>query len=605
MYRYNFYTSKEIKPRGWLRRQLEIQAEGLSGNLDKVWPDIRDSGWIGGGRDSWERVPYWLDGFVPLAYLLDNRDMKNRAKKYIDAILEGQNEDGWICPCEKKKRSSYDSWALQLIAKSLIVYYDCTSDERIPDAVYRMMKNYHDLLSQGEIRLFNWGKHRWFETFISLNFLKERYDEPWIDELAQILLKQGHDYRRSEKSWVNPKRVWRFTTHVVNLAMMLKTEAVTEELLGNPFPGLAEKQFSLLMEHNGTPVGIFTGDECLSGLSPVQGTELCAVAELMYSFEHLFACSGDPVWAERLEKVAFNALPATISDDMWAHQYDQMSNQISCEKITGVSPFRTNLPNSHLFGLEPNCGCCTANFNQAWPKLALSAFMHSGDTVVSAVPIPSVLDDGGIHIELITDYPFKNRFEYRIKTDKPFTLKIRIPSFAKNITVNGSPAEKTEYACFEFEAGAESTLSLSFDADVVMVDRPYGLKSVQWGSLVFALPIKYRKRRIEYTWGGVKHKFPYCDYEYVGKSEWRYAFAGGEFTLNEKDISPCPFSSDSPAVELGAELCRINWSHRRGFRSVAAKYPANPGNGGNKIRVMLYPYGSAKLRMTEMPLIEK
>ena len=41
------YTSKQIKPTGWLRRQLEIQAKGLSGNLDKMWPDIRDSKWIG------------------------------------------------------------------------------------------------------------------------------------------------------------------------------------------------------------------------------------------------------------------------------------------------------------------------------------------------------------------------------------------------------------------------------------------------------------------------------------------------------------------------------------------------------------------------------
>ena len=61
------FLTKEIKPEGWLRRQLEIQAEGLSGHLDLIWPDIRDSKWIGGDKDGWERVPYWLDGFIPLA----------------------------------------------------------------------------------------------------------------------------------------------------------------------------------------------------------------------------------------------------------------------------------------------------------------------------------------------------------------------------------------------------------------------------------------------------------------------------------------------------------------------------------------------------------
>ena len=62
MKKWELYTSNEIKPEGWLRRQLEIQADGLSGNLHKVWPDIADSMWIGGSCSGWERVPYWLDG---------------------------------------------------------------------------------------------------------------------------------------------------------------------------------------------------------------------------------------------------------------------------------------------------------------------------------------------------------------------------------------------------------------------------------------------------------------------------------------------------------------------------------------------------------------
>ena len=96
MKKWDLYTSSELKPAGWLRRQLEIQAKALSGNLDKIWPDIRDSAWIGGDREGWERVPYRLDGFIPLAFLLEDVDMQARAKKYIDAIIERQCEDGWI-----------------------------------------------------------------------------------------------------------------------------------------------------------------------------------------------------------------------------------------------------------------------------------------------------------------------------------------------------------------------------------------------------------------------------------------------------------------------------------------------------------------------------
>ena len=45
---YRFAEPGALRPEGWLKKQLEIQAEGLSGHLDQVWPDIRDSAWIGG-----------------------------------------------------------------------------------------------------------------------------------------------------------------------------------------------------------------------------------------------------------------------------------------------------------------------------------------------------------------------------------------------------------------------------------------------------------------------------------------------------------------------------------------------------------------------------
>ena len=235
MSKWSFYTSKEIKPQGWLRRQLEIQAEGLSGNLHKIWPDVRDSAWIGGNREGWERVPYWLDGFIPLAYLLEDEELIADAKKYIDAIVNSQEEDGWICPCKKEKRARYDTWAVQLIAKTLTVYYECSGDESIPQVIYRVLRNYYELHESGEIKLFGWAKYRWFETFVSLNFLWEKYGEDWIKDLAKILKNQGFDYSTAVESWKKPKHIWLRKTHIVNIAMMLKSEAVSHTLLGEEY----------------------------------------------------------------------------------------------------------------------------------------------------------------------------------------------------------------------------------------------------------------------------------------------------------------------------------------------------------------------------------
>jgi hypothetical protein len=77
-----------IKPSGWLRQQLEIQRDGLSGHLEEFWPDVAQSAWIGDEAAGWERGPYWLDGAIPLAVLLDDEHLRGRVKFWVDEILD-------------------------------------------------------------------------------------------------------------------------------------------------------------------------------------------------------------------------------------------------------------------------------------------------------------------------------------------------------------------------------------------------------------------------------------------------------------------------------------------------------------------------------------
>ncbi|MBQ9070560.1 MAG: glycoside hydrolase family 127 protein [Clostridia bacterium] len=603
MKKWNFYTSKELKPCGWLKRQLEIQAEGLSGNLDKVWRDVRDSAWIGGEAEGWERVPYWLDGFIPLAYLLENEDMIERAKKYINAIIERQKPSGWICPCSDEEIPTYDTWGTQLISKVLVVYYECSGDERIPDVLYRVMNNYYELLKSGTIRLFNWGKYRWFEAFVAINFLKKRYNQGWITDLARILKEQGADYSKMTELWKKPVNKWTYDTHIVNIAMMIKHEAMSCDILGEDYEDVAETLVTVLSEYNGTPVGTFTGDECLSGISPIQGTELCAVVEQMYSYEWLFAHTGDSKWAERLEMLAFNALPATISDDMWTHQYDQLSNQIACQIFPSKPIFRTNGKDAHLFGLEPNFGCCTANFNQGWPKFALSAFLHQEDTVLSAIPVPSSLKTDDISITLNTNYPFENKFEYTVKAKRNMRLKVRVPSFAKKLFVNKKATAFCNELEFDIPADQATYIEIEFDTAPSLMLRPHSLRTVKCGSLVFSLPIEYEKRMLEYERNGVERKYPYCDYEYIPKSEWSYAYSSPFFKLERREMSGVPFASQKPPVTVKAKVKKIAWGLEDGYDTVCAKVPKSITPLEEEKEIVLYPYGCAKLRMTELPLI--
>ena len=605
------YNTGQLSPEGWLRKQLEIQAEGLSGNLDKVWPDVKDSKWIGGDKEGWERVPYWLDGFIPLAFLLDDADMKKRAKTYIDAILAGQKDDGWICPCTDEERAGYDMWALFLICKVLVVYHDSTGDERIEEAVYHALKNLTRHMEKNTI--FNWAATRWYECLIPLYWLYERRPESWMLDLCYKLEEQGTDYEGTFKRWrynqPHEHGRWSFMTHVVNMGMMLKSRALFSRVSGEDANTFAKYAIRVLLRDHGMAVEHFTGDECLSGFSPIQGSELCSITEAMYSYEWLASITGDPEWSDRLEISAYNALPATISPDMWSHQYDQLTNQVECS-ILPKQHFRTNSNESHLFGLEPNYGCCTANFNQAWPKFALSTLMAASDgiaiTAIGPVKLKTKVFGVDCEITIKTNYPFEDGYKVIVKTAQPadFTLYIRVPGSAQSATVNtpeGQISGKTGFVPLHrsWSGTEEVTVNLSFTPK--LVKRPSGMAAVWRGPLLYALPIKEEWRRLEFTRNGVERKFPYCDYEIFPKSKWNYAFSGGDnFTFETHKISDIPFSPDAPPVTLSTILAEIEWPFTDGL---CAEVPTSLKPLGEPERMQLIPYGCTNLRMAEMPVV--
>src|SRR6266545_5371404 len=114
-----------IRPAGWLARQLRIQADGLSGHLDRFWPDVAQSQWFGGAAEGWERAPYWLDGVIPLAWVLDDAALKKRITNHVDYIVAHQRRDGWYSPYPLDAVAKrYDMWAILLANKMLAQYHE-------------------------------------------------------------------------------------------------------------------------------------------------------------------------------------------------------------------------------------------------------------------------------------------------------------------------------------------------------------------------------------------------------------------------------------------------------------------------------------------------
>ncbi|MDO4275553.1 MAG: glycoside hydrolase family 127 protein [Eubacteriales bacterium] len=600
---------KQIQPQGWLRRQLEIQAEGLCGNLDLFWPDIKDSKWIGGSREGWERVPYWLDGFIPLAYLLDDGNMKKRAGFYIDTIIKGQQEDGWLCPCTYEERSYYDVWSLFLILKVLILYDSAADDSRIETVVYKALKNLDRHIDIHT--LSGWAQMRWYECLFSIMWLYERRPEEWLIDLAVKLKSQGFDYKTLFDNFPYEKAVkkdmWSLMSHGVNIAMALKSKAL-EYLISGDRETLEYTDYMLkqLEYYHGMVTGMFSSDECLSGKSPVQGTELCAVTEMMYSLETLTAISGEGKYGDLLERITFNALPAAISPDMWSHQYDQQVNQINCIE-TETPIFNTNRGDSNLFGLEPHFGCCTANFGQGWPKFALSTIMQGeeGIYVVSYAPnkVRVLIDDTPVTIEVQGEYPFRDKVIITIEseTETEFALMLRIPEYVWNARIQADElylANAGKIFTLKKVWKRHARIEIDFNTCPVFESRPENLVALKRGPLVFSLKIDEEWVRVHENEKG--KEIPHCDYEVHGKSEWRYGIVDLDTETIWHEIGRYPFSPEGAPVEMRVKCGRIDWKEENTY---AARVPSSRKPKGDTCVKTFIPYGCTNIRITELPYI--
>lgn len=606
-----------IRPTGWLEHQLRIQANGLSGHLDLFWPDIQDSGWIGGEAEGWERMPYWLDGTVPLAYLLDDTELKTRIEGYLDYILEHQQEDGWLGPEQsitpRRKYKPRDPWPVFVMLKVFTQYHEVTGDERVIPAMQRFLRTLDKQLDKRP--LFDWNKSRWQDLVVSIHWLYDRTGESWLLDLAAQAQEQGQDWLTHFQDLPFKGKVdkWRHESHVVNNAMAVKAPAVWYRQTGDPaLKNATRHAIAELDRYHGQFSGVFTGDECFAGKMPSQGTELCSVVEYMFSLEMATAIIGDVFFADRLERIAFNALPATFKPDMWAHQYDQQANQVVCQ-VSDDRVYTTNGADANLFGLEPNYGCCTANMHQGWPKFATHLWMRTSDDGLAAIAyapceVATEISDAEVEVRVDTDYPFREVIGITVSTNTSvqFPLALRIPGWTETAEVRVGEGKTQRVASGTFhvvsrEWSGTTVLALRFPMPVRVERRYNDAVAIERGPLVYCLKIG------EY-WKYLRGEEPHADWEVFPTTHWNYGLAvnldepASSMVFEERPVGDVPFSPEgAPLIATMKGRMVPEWLLEK---NAAAPPPQSPVVSEQPLTdLVLIPYGCTNLRVTEFPLL--
>lgn len=607
-----------VRPAGWLAEQLRLQAEGLTGSLEEIWPDVGpDSAWLGGNGEDWERGPYYLDGLVPLAHVLADERLLAKVERWTEAILGGQRRDGSFGP-----PTNDDWWPRMVALKALTQHADATGDPRIPAFLAAYFRYQLGELPRRPLR--DWGRARGSENVLSVAWLFERTGEAWLLDLARILLRQSADWGAylTDFPCTEVTRTWDHMTHVVNVAMGLKAPAVRALIDGDVSQRqVAATALANLDRYHGQVHGMFSGDEWLAGPEAHRGVELCAVVETMFSLEQMLRIWGDAGHADRLEQLAYNLLPATISADMTAHQYHQQANQVLA--TIEQRDWTQAGDDCTIFGLEPNFGCCTANLHQGWPKLVRSMWMETPEGGLAAVIHgPSTVrwmhDGHVVEVEARTDYPFAETISFEVRLPEgglpiSFPIRLRVPGWCETprLAVNGaSEAGRVigDYLVIEREWSDGDLVELRLPMTPRTIPRPREATGVALGPLVLA----FSPGEI---WQRLPGSVAFGDWEVRPRRAWNMALAFLPETLasvsrvERPGIASPPFGLRTGPPPFGVEGVPLKvwlpgrrvpeWRLEGGS---AAPPPAVSGEAADVDRMMpLVPYGCARLRITEFP----
>jgi hypothetical protein len=634
-----------IKPAGWLKNQLQAQAHGLTGHLDEFWPDLIHSAWKGDKGESWERGPYYLDGLLPLAYLLEDSILIEKTRPWIEWILNSNLPNGWFGP-----EGNQDRWPLAVAMKVIQQYYDVTEDIRAVELLQNYFRYLHD--TPPDWPDDSWRGVRAMENAVTGYWLYRRNQDSLILETIQSIFENSFDWTDyffkfpwDSLAVANNKvpHNWEaegLTAHVVNVAMAVK------------YPGLwyqqsGDKQYKIavysalenLDKHHGQVAGRFSGDEHLSGKKPTQGTELCAVIELMFSLENLCEIFGDPALADRLELLAYNALPGTMTPDCWAHQYDQQANQVLVS--IAEREWSTNGNTSNIYGLMPNYPCCLANMHQGWPKLVQHMWMATNDGgLVAMIYGPNtihskVADNVEIKIVQRTNYPFEGEIEFEIELQNSafFPLYFRVPQWAENATLSVNKTKLIKMPVGQIFSlkrkwASGDIVNLKFPMKIRAESRYNQSMALRRGPLYYSLRIGKEYKKITLSGRNIT-SIEYqgsTDWEIRPSTPWNYGlFINGEriderVSVQKNPIQKFPFADRGEMVYSEDEQKYKIWEYDApivltlkgkiipmwGMKNNSADNPPlNPPYSIEKVEELrLVPYGSARLRITEFPMIK-
>ncbi|KAG8530469.1 uncharacterized protein KY384_004972 [Bacidia gigantensis] len=648
-----------IKPEGWLKDQLTLMSHGLVGHQWDFYPIVKNSPWIGGHSEYSplnEGLPYWYNGLVPLAYAMDDPRLHEQVLNATRQILEVQWPDGWLGPERSGHRDLWSRFPFCLGLRQLVEAKPDLSATVVP-AMYKFVHLMHSMLKHGGGFWDQWGLVRYPDMIATLQWLHENHPSNQTNstqvlfETMHYLHKRGFDwpgywtkssYLFRDLDTIKPPingDTFRFRhTHAVNVGQGLSAGAALYRFTRNESLLEANRRgVNWTFTYHGDVAGSIIGDERQSGLGPNRGSELCTTVETMYSLSYLYQVMGDREFADRCELAAFNSLAVAVTPDHWARAYLNAANEPMATRILGRRIFWNTGPESLVFGTDTNYPCCTVNLPQGLPKFLSTSFVRVGENglghaILSPAAVSATTKSGSaVNISCSTNYPFGHSLRYAVDVSKSFDLHLRVPSWAQpdsDISVDASapaplfPDSHTGMTTISLDAGAHE-LVYNLRADLRIIPRGNGSVTVYHGALLYALDIGQDTEVVATSLAENENlTYSVFDQEPILPKEvqtievsntkaWNIGIdpdtLSFHYTNEEKELPNPIYDYHAPPSHVTGKGCQVAWTMKMGLPAALPELPRGQTKRkceGGIVDVILRPYGSLKVHMAELPVVD-